>query len=64
LFGRAFRVTRERGRPVAFALAPHAVATVHPSALLRAPDEETRRQEIVRFVEDLSRVAGLLRERR
>jgi DNA polymerase len=60
LFGRAFRVTRDRGRLVPFALAPCALATVHPSALLRAPDEETRRQEIERFIEDLRRVAAIL----
>jgi uracil-DNA glycosylase len=35
LFGRAFRVTRDRGRLVPSALAPYALATVHPSALLR-----------------------------
>ena len=60
LFGKAFRVTRDRGRLVPFALAPCALATVHPSALLRAPDEETRRQEIERFIEDLRRVAAIL----
>jgi DNA polymerase len=60
LFGKAFRVTRERGRLVPFALAPHAIATVHPSALLRAPDEGTRRREILRFIEDLRQVARLL----
>ena len=49
LFGKAFRVTRDRGRLVPFALAPCALATVHPSALLRAPDEETRRLEIARL---------------
>ena len=52
-------MTRERGRFVPFALAPHALATVHPSALLRAPDEETRRREILRFIEDLRQVAEL-----
>jgi uracil-DNA glycosylase len=60
LFGRAFRVTRDRGRLVPFALAPCALATVHPSALLRAPDEETRRREIERFIADLRQVAKLL----
>jgi len=60
LFGRAFRVTRDRGRLVPFALAPCALATVHPSALLRAPDEETRRQEIEHFIEDLRLVAAIL----
>jgi len=60
LFGKRFRVTRDRGRPVPFALAPCALATVHPSALLRAPDEETRHREIERFIEDLRRVAAIL----
>ena len=61
LFGKAFRVTRGRGRLVPFALAPRALATVHPSALLRAPDEETRRQEIEHFIEDLRQVAAILK---
>ena len=60
LFGKHFRVTRDRGRLVPFALAPCALATVHPSALLRAPDEETRRREIERFIKDLGQVAALL----
>jgi len=61
LFGKAFRVTRDRGRPVPTHWAPHALATVHPSSLLRAPDEETRRREIARFIEDLKRAAELIR---
>jgi uracil-DNA glycosylase len=60
LFGKAFRVTRDRGRLVPFALAPGALATMHPSALLRAPDEETRRQQIERFIEDLRQVGAIL----
>lgn len=60
LFGKAFRVTRERGRFVPFASAPYALATVHPSALLRAPDDETRRRETLRFIDDLRQVAAVL----
>jgi DNA polymerase len=63
LFGKAFRVTRERGRPVASRFAPYAMATVHPSSLLRAPDEETRHRETERFIADLKRVADLLAAR-
>jgi len=59
LFGKAFRVTRDRGRLVPSALAPYALATVHPSALLRAPDEETRRRETLRFVEDLRKAGAI-----
>ncbi|MBV8131490.1 MAG: UdgX family uracil-DNA binding protein [Alphaproteobacteria bacterium] len=60
LFGRAFRVTRDRGRLVPSGLAPYALATVHPSALLRAPDEQTRDRETRRFVEDLRKVAAIV----
>ena len=60
LFGRTFRVTRDRGRLVPSALAPYALATVHPSALLRAPDEEARDRETRRFVEDLCKVAAIM----
>src|SRR5262249_39424403 len=59
LFGRSFRVTRDRGRLVPTELAPHALATVHPSGLLRAPDEETRHHEVLRFVEDLRKVSAI-----
>jgi DNA polymerase len=61
LFGKTFRVTRDRGRLIPFALAPCALATVHPSALLRAPDEESRRREIENFIEDLRQVAAILK---
>lgn len=53
LLGRQFRVTRDRGRLLESALAPVTLATVHPSSILRAPDEETRRRERALFVEDL-----------
>jgi DNA polymerase len=61
LFGKAFRVTRERGKLVPSRFAPYAMATVHPSSLLRAPDEETRHREMRLFVEDLKKAAALLR---
>jgi DNA polymerase len=61
LFGKAFRVTRDRGRLIQSRWAPNALATVHPSALLRAPDEATRQREIARFTEDLKMAAEALR---
>src|SRR6195256_3788255 len=61
LFGKAFRVTRERGRLVASRFAPYAMATVHPSSLLRAPDEEARHREMTLFIEDLKKIAEVLR---
>ena len=61
LFGKAFRVTKERGRLVPSRFAPYALATVHPSSLLRAPDEESRHREMRLFVEDLKKIAEVLR---
>jgi uracil-DNA glycosylase len=61
LFGKEFRVTRDRGRFVQSHFAPYALATVHPSALLREPDEDTRHREILRFIEDLRRAASVSR---
>jgi uracil-DNA glycosylase family protein len=59
LLGRNFRVTRERGVPVESDLAPRVLATIHPSAILRA-DDETRDAERAAFVDDLKVVASLL----
>jgi DNA polymerase len=57
LLGKAFRVSADRGRFVASALAPRVLATVHPSSILRARDDETRHADMDRFVADLARVA-------
>jgi uracil-DNA glycosylase family protein len=59
LLGRNFRVTRERCVPVESDLAPRVLATIHPSAILRA-DDETRDAERAAFVDDLKVVASLL----
>lgn len=53
IFGPSFRVTRERGKVLSSKLAPRVVATVHPSSLLRQPDEESRHCEYKKFVADL-----------
>jgi DNA polymerase len=53
LLGRDFRVTQHRGEFLESPLAPAVTATIHPSAILRAPDEETRRAEFAKFVADL-----------
>jgi len=60
LLGPAFRVTRERGKVVSSPLASRVVATVHPSSILRAPDDESRRAEMRAFVRDLRAVAKLV----
>jgi len=56
LLGRDFRVSRQRGELVDSPLAPKAMATVHPSSILRAEDRDTQFRE---FVRDLEKVAGL-----
>jgi DNA polymerase len=64
VLGPKVRVTRDRGRIVASPFAERTMATIHPSAILRAPDEEARRTEYARFVDDLkvaARASGLLR---
>jgi DNA polymerase len=60
LLGRDFRVTQRRGELVETELAPVAIATVHPSSILRAQDDESRRAEYAAFVEDLRVVARQL----
>ena len=53
IFGPGFRVTRERGKVLSSKLAPRVLATVHPSSLLRQPNEESREREYKHFVADL-----------
>ena len=57
LFGRDFRVTQRRGELVETPLAPSALATVHPSSILRSDNREV---EYAAFVDDLGVVARLL----
>lgn len=57
IFGSKFRVTQERGKILESPFAKKVLATVHPSSLLRAPDEETRQREYIRFVQDLRTAA-------
>jgi DNA polymerase len=64
LLGSSFRVTRQRGQLLPFQLAPQILATVHPSSILRAPDDATRKREFERMVEDLRVVANALLRRK
>jgi DNA polymerase len=57
LLGKDFSVTRQRGRWVESQLAPHVMATVHPSSILRAQDSNSRNEQLRLFVQDL-RVAA------
>jgi DNA polymerase len=60
LLGKAFKVSRQRGELVDSPLAPFVTATVHPSSILRAPDDESRHAEMQRFVDDLRKAAANL----
>jgi DNA polymerase len=60
LLGAKVRVTRDRGRSLDSELADDVSVTVHPSSILRAPDEAARRAAYDGFVADLARVARLV----
>jgi uracil-DNA glycosylase family 4 len=59
MLGASFRVSNERGRFVPSSLAPHVMATVHPSSILRA-DGDQRQAAMDAFVADLRVAAGAL----
>jgi uracil-DNA glycosylase len=60
LLGPKFRVTKQRGEFIDSTLAPYVMATVHPSSILRAPDDETRRLEYNLFINDLKKLARVM----
>jgi DNA polymerase len=60
LLGKSFRVTKQRGELFPQSDRPPVMATVHPSAVLRAPDSETRERELALLVADLQKLAPFL----
>lgn len=60
IFGSGVRILRDRGEFRESEYAAHTLITYHPSALLRAPDEETRERQYAEFVADLKKVARKL----
>lgn len=54
LLGSGFKLLANRGRVLQVPLAPPVLATIHPSAILRSPDDATRRRELRKFIEDLA----------
>ena len=61
LLGPQFRVTKQRGEFIPSTLAPYIMATVHPSSILRAPDDETRQLEMRLFIDDLKKLAKVIK---
>jgi DNA polymerase len=62
ILGRTFRVTQQRGRVIASRFAEQTVATMHPSAILRAPTSEDRARDLALLVADLRVAAKLVRK--
>src|SRR5438093_9750652 len=60
LLGRDFSVMRQHGELVESPLAPHVIATVHPSSILRAIDDQSRHEQMQSFVDDLRKIAPLI----
>jgi uracil-DNA glycosylase family protein len=60
LLGSSFRLTQHRGELLDSDLAPIVTATIHPSAILRAPDDAARVEQRESFAEDLRVVARAL----
>ena len=63
VLGPQFKLMQNRGQVQTSPLAERVVATIHPSAVLRAPDSEGRRQAYQMLVDDLAVVARMLRRR-
>jgi DNA polymerase len=61
LVGRQFKITRDRGRPFETAWSKFTIATFHPSALLRIPDETYRAEAHAQFISDLRQAAEALK---
>jgi DNA polymerase len=61
LLGPRFRVTTQRGQWLSAPGVPRVLATVHPSSILRAPDDEARQRELDALVADLRVVRAALR---
>ena len=64
ILGATFRVTKDRGKMIEHDIAPAVIATLHPSAILRAPDEEAREMSFQLLVTDLKLAAKRARRAR
>jgi DNA polymerase len=60
LLGSGFRVTRQRGQMMTSTFGAPIMATVHPSSILRAPDDQSRREAMESFIADLRRLQAYL----
>ncbi len=61
LLGPQFKLMAQRGQPITSPFAPAVVATIHPSSILRAPDDESRKAALAGLVSDLRVAAARVR---
>jgi len=64
LLGKDFSVSRRRGELIESSLAPVVIATVHPSSVLRAVDDDSRHAQMRALVDDMKKVAAVVNRRR
>lgn len=62
LLGSSFRLTKHRGEFLDSELAPRVMATLHPAAILRQPDEKSRHEALDSFHADMKLIAKALSE--
>jgi uracil-DNA glycosylase len=60
LLGSQFKLMAQRGQAIASPFARAIVATIHPSSILRAPDDESRKAALAGLISDLRAAAALL----
>ena len=60
LLGSGFKVTERRGEIIPHELAPYVTATVHPSSILRATDEDQRHEAMAHFIDDMQKVRAAM----
>jgi DNA polymerase len=60
IFGAHFKLMQQHGKILPMSLGPQGLATIHPSSVLRARDDESRRLAYEMLVADLAIVAKLL----
>jgi DNA polymerase len=60
LIAKDFKVSQRHGEILSSSLAPQIMATIHPSAILRSPDDESRHAAMRQFTRDLAKVAKII----
>jgi uracil-DNA glycosylase len=59
IVGRPIVLARTRGQDLTLADSRHVLTTIHPSAILRMPDDDVRRRAFAEFVGDLKQAVKI-----